>query len=163
MWREYDKLDPYPQMSEDEKEEWYAKRVPHWKIEYCHKPRYNRRAAMFTISEDKLYETEIEATVVFYKEYIEKVKNNLEGFERKFKRLGIEMPSLKLLPSKEKYHKTILTPKAVTRNEQSPFSFPIPCPLKLITHISQNVKAKKNKTSQNTTSFHTFVWKCQKQ
>ena len=62
----------------------------------------NRRAARFTINEDKLYETEIEATVVFYKEYIEKVKNNLEGFERKFKRLGIEMPSLKLLPSKEK-------------------------------------------------------------
>lgn len=102
MWREYDKLDPYPQMSEDEKEEWYAKRVPHWEIEYCHKPRNNRRAARFTINEDELYETEIEATVVFYKEYIEKVKNNLEGFERKFKRLDIEMPSLKLLPSKEK-------------------------------------------------------------
>ena len=102
MWREDEKLDPYPQMKKKKKEEWYAERVPHWEIEYCHKPRTNRRAARFTINEDKLYETEIEATVVFYKEYIEKVKNNLEGFERKFKRLGIEMPSLKLLPSKEK-------------------------------------------------------------
>ena len=62
-----------------------------WRIEYKYRPCYCERTVRHNISEEDLYATEREALQEAFKNFKQNIRTNVERFEDRVRKLGIDM------------------------------------------------------------------------